>query len=341
VRPSLSRRRFLGLLGTASAGLLMPACGSSNGGRNDGLGRVIVIGAGMAGLTAANALAIAGVEVVVLEARDRIGGRLLTADVGGVRVDLGGAWIHGPDGNPVACFAAANGIGWKAAETVDATLSAYDPRRGFLFGPDLLRFLEVQVAFEDGIDGLVETLGPNASLADGAALFLDRNGFTGDDRRYADFAIRQGLGELFYAGPAPLTSLVALFDDLELSGGNHFPDGGYGAIVEAMSSGVDVRFNELVSRISHGGNGVAVTTAAGTIRGSHAIVTVPLGVLKAGRIRFDPPLPASKAGAVARLDMGNLEKVVIRFEHPFWRDARRRNFVYLSETYGEFPFFFD
>jgi len=61
--------------------------------------RVLVVGAGVAGLTAANALTHAGVECVVLEARDRIGGRLHTVDVGGSPVDLGGSWIHMPDGN--------------------------------------------------------------------------------------------------------------------------------------------------------------------------------------------------------------------------------------------------
>ena len=68
--------------------------------------RVIVIGAGIAGLAAANALTAAGVETVVLEARDRIGGRLHTVDVGGSPIDMGGSWIHTPIGNPLRDFAA-------------------------------------------------------------------------------------------------------------------------------------------------------------------------------------------------------------------------------------------
>ena len=68
---------------------------------------------------------------------------------------------------------------------------------------------------------------------------------------------------------------------------------------------------------------------------------MPLGVLKAGLLEFKPALPPAKLDAIAALDMGNLEKVVFRFERAFWREARRRSFVYLSDTYGEFPFFFD
>ena len=66
--------------------------------------RVVVVGAGIAGLTVANALAHGGVECVVLEARDRIGGRLHTVDLAGSPVDLGGSWIHTPAGNPMRAF---------------------------------------------------------------------------------------------------------------------------------------------------------------------------------------------------------------------------------------------
>ena len=67
--------------------------------------RVIIVGAGWAGSTLANALRNAGVDHVLLEARDRIGGRAYTADLGGVPIDLGCSFIHEPIGNPMARFA--------------------------------------------------------------------------------------------------------------------------------------------------------------------------------------------------------------------------------------------
>src|SRR4051794_35986727 len=72
--------------------------------------RVIVVGAGIAGLTVASALTRAGVACVVLEARDRLGGRLHTIDLAGMPVDLGGSWIHHPVGNPLRAFAAQAGV---------------------------------------------------------------------------------------------------------------------------------------------------------------------------------------------------------------------------------------
>ena len=118
--PRLSRRRFLQLLGGAAALAAAPAPGRSApcacldyddgsleipAGATPDASRVIVVGAGFAGLAAANALRNAGVEVVVLEARARLGGRAWTADVAGVPVDLGASWIHTPVGNPMARLA--------------------------------------------------------------------------------------------------------------------------------------------------------------------------------------------------------------------------------------------
>src|SRR5689334_23500705 len=81
--------------------------------------RVVVVGAGIAGLTVANALAHGGVECVVLEARDRIGGRLHTVDLAGSPVDLGGSWIHMPGGgNPMRAFARQVGVPCRSADPV-------------------------------------------------------------------------------------------------------------------------------------------------------------------------------------------------------------------------------
>ena len=87
--------------------------------------RVLVVGAGIAGLTVANALHHAGLECVVLEARGRVGGRLHTLDVAGLPVDLGGSWLHHPSGNPLRRFAPEAGVDCRPGDPLP-TLAAFD-----------------------------------------------------------------------------------------------------------------------------------------------------------------------------------------------------------------------
>jgi hypothetical protein len=91
--------------------------------------RVVVVGAGIAGLTVANALAHAGVECVVVEARDRIGGRLHTVDLAGSPVDLGGSWIHTPVGNPMRAFAQHADVSCRSANPLPE-LAGFDCGEG-------------------------------------------------------------------------------------------------------------------------------------------------------------------------------------------------------------------
>jgi len=86
------------------------------GGLTGPVDRVAIVGAGIAGLTVANSLAHAGVDCVVLEARSRVGGRLLhTVDLAGSPVDMGASWIHEPIGNPMRDFAVQVGVSCRAA----------------------------------------------------------------------------------------------------------------------------------------------------------------------------------------------------------------------------------
>jgi len=112
-----------------------------------------------------------------------------------------------------------------------------------------------------------------------------------------------------------------------VSGGDHLIEGGYIELVDVLADALDIETNAAVESITVEEGGVIVETTAGTREGSHVIVTVPLGVLKAGHIAFDPPLPESKLGAIDRLDMGNMEKVVLVFDDPWWEDDGPMYFV--------------
>lgn len=271
---------------------------------------VVVVGAGLAGLAAARRLVEAGREVVVLEARDRIGGRVHTDRRWGVPVDLGASWIHGIDGNPLVHLARAAGL--EVVPTEDDP-DWVDPEIGWLADPDI-----------DALDALAETFpafaraeaarrGEDAPLSVAVDAFLDRHRLAGADRRIVRWAI-EGLAELSYAAPAGEMSLLAFDEDDEVPGDDAIVGGGFDGLARFAARGLDVRLESPVVEIAWGSAGVEVRTeAAGVFRGSHALVTVPLGVLRAGPPRFDPPLPDRKLRALSRLRTGSLEKVFLRF----------------------------
>ena len=353
----LSRRRFLRLVGaTGATALLAPrrarATALFDGGSAEiptgATGeptRVVVIGAGMAGLGAANALHNAGVEVIVLEGRDRLGGRTWTRDVGGVPVDVGGSWIHTATGNPMSTLADCAGVA-RIPNDIQGQLnrlSAYDYDNATWL--DLADFgipLLLTQAFESALPDLRTELGSAASVEDAIQTFIASRPEAEDVLRLADYGIRV-IAEQFESARSTDLSL-AWYDNsaIEYDGLDAFPVGGYRRIVDYLARGLDVRTGQLATAVAYGPDGVTVTTETDVFEGSHAIVTTPLGVLKAGAIAFEPALPAEKAAAIASLGFGHFEKVALRYDDAFWRDAGRINWLHLGPG-GEraFPVFVD
>ncbi len=284
--------------------------------------RVVVVGAGIAGLAAASRLRRAGIGCVVLEARDRIGGRLHTIDLAGVPVDLGGSWIHHPIGNPIAALCDELGIVRDPGDPTP-TLSAYD-----LAEHRRLDRAEVEMysrqesdAFWDTVDALSDRLGPGATGLDAIEAFVAGRGFTGAVARRVRQALRAEV-EADAADRADNDSLRWMSYGEEFDGPvlGELPRDGYRSVVGALASGLDVRLNTEVVAVEIEAGGIRATCADGSVEaGSHAIVTVPLGVLKRGSPRFDPPLPAPVQRAVDALGFGRYEKIALRFESAFWR----------------------
>jgi polyamine oxidase len=286
--------------------------------------RVVVIGAGIAGLTVANALTHGGVECVVVEARDRIGGRLHTVNLAGSMVDLGGSWIHTPVGNPMRAFADQAGVRCSSANPLPE-LAGFDCGEGRrLSAAEVEANISLQLEdFPQARGRLLAGLGPDASAADGIEAFVAGAGLAPGPARRA----RQGMHALVEGESADLAerqSLRWMWNEMEYEG-HYFGDvpvGGYRRLVEAMAAGVDLRLGVDVAEIACSADGVRVRSVDGTSEdGSHVVVTVPLGVLKRGAPRFRPALPPDRLAAIDRLGFGRYEKVALRFDEPFWRAA--------------------
>lgn len=286
--------------------------------------RVVIVGAGIAGLTVANALTHAGVDCVVVEARRRIGGRLHTIDLAGSPVDMGGSWIHHPVGNPMRTFAREVGVPCRIGDPLPE-LAGFDAAEGRRLSAaevaDNLRIL--YETFPEAVERLRIELGPEASVAEAIDAFVAGADLTAVQARQA----RQGLRAVIEAEAADLSerqSLRWMWNEIEYDG-NYFgdlPAGGYRTLVDAMANGVNVRLGVEVDDVTVSAGGVTVRAVDGaTEHGSHAVVTVPLGVLKQGSPRFTPALPADRIAAIDRLGFGYYEKVALRFDRPFWRDA--------------------
>lgn len=283
----------------------------------------IVVGAGVAGLTAARLLTGEGRRVVVLEARDRVGGRVTTDRRFGLTTDLGASWIHGVTDSPVAAAAEAFGM-----PTVEFTVGGYQPdsRPIAHYGPDGVRLsdedAEAYVNDIHTVDAtLVDVIAGSASDASYRDVTEEALAAQGWDEERAQ-RVREYLehrSEEQYG--AWIEDLAAHgLDDDSIDGDEVvFPDG-YDRLPRRMAEGLDIRLIHVVSHIAWSPGGVVVTTDHGPFVGDDVIVTVPVGVLQSEGFEIEPPLPEPIAGALARLTMNAFEKVFLRFPTKFWDD---------------------
>lgn len=303
---STSRRTFLATTALAAAAAAVPGVQAA-----EGVLDVIVVGAGVSGLTAARDLRRGGRRVLVLEARDRIGGRVHTSRLWpDLPVDLGASWIHGSRGNPLTRIARQAG-----AATAVTRYSSYS-----LYGgaqPDPERGLDAMRRRIHRILAKGQKARRDRSVWRTVADGLDWGALSPRDRTLA-MSILSGEIEMEYGGSLRDTSTWWYDSGAALRGPDLLLPDGYEVIPRFLARGTDVRTSQAVRRIDHRGAAVTVTTDRAVFRARQVILTVPLGVLQAGSVEIVPPLPPRTAQAVAALGMGVLDKCVIRFAERFW-----------------------
>jgi monoamine oxidase len=254
---------------------------------------VAVIGAGAAGIGAARQLGEAGsVSVLVLEARDRVGGRVHTIAPAGFPLDRGAEWLHSADRNPLSPIAQRLGFSVHRRPPEWTT-----------------RLRRSGASLEAEADWIATREAQGKARRKAAAEPVDRPLATllvpgGRWNQLLDATSSWGNG-------AELERVsVKDYVRYEDSGVNWRLREGYGRLFETLAEGLPVALDAAVSRVDHSGRAIRLETARGTVTAARVIVTVPTSILAAEALRFDPPLP-EKLAAVAGLPLGVDDKLFI------------------------------
>ncbi|KAB2610851.1 polyamine oxidase 2 [Pyrus ussuriensis x Pyrus communis] len=290
---------------------------------------VIVIGGGMAGISAARALHDASIQVVLLESRDRLGGRVCTDYSFGFPIDLGASWLHGVcKENPLAPLIGRLGLPLYRTSEDNSVLYDHDLESYALFdmdGNQVPQDLVTKVgeAFEKILketDAVRQEFSEDMSITRAFSIVFERKPelrLEGVAHKVLQWYLCRMEG--WFAADADTISLKCWDQEELLPGGHGLMVRGYLPVINTLAKGLDIRLSHRVTKITRRYNGVKVTVEDGrTFVADAAVVAVPLGVLKAKSITFEPKLPDWKEAAIEDLGVGIENKIVLHFEKVFW-----------------------
>ncbi len=277
--------------------------------------QIVIIGAGLAGLAAAQILLQKGHELVVLEARDRIGGRIWTSQRWhDVPLDFGATWIHGVKGNPLTEIAAkikAKPIATSYDKTIVFANSGQE------LSASLVAQLESWHARVEKALSDAQKQQRDQSVQQAVEKALSWSKLSAADQRMVNFVLNGSI-EQEYAGSTARLSAHWYDDATAFAGDDALFMKGFQQIVEYLAKGVPVALNQIVEQIDWSGKRLHVKTNKAMFSADRVLVTLPLGTLKAGSVKFIPELPKDKKAAIDSLGMGVLNKCYLRFEKAFW-----------------------
>ena len=328
----MNRRDFTKNAGLSLLGLVLsPTLDSCKKNYPPNPNPVLILGAGIAGLSAAYQLkAMNFTNIIVLEARNRIGGRVWTDRSLGLPADMGASWIHGPSKkNPIRKIA--DQINASTYRTDDDSVEVYY-QDGTVVPDNTMNTYDARYTtlLENAKDQATESKSLRQSMEEVQPNFLNDPLLQYMATAYTEFDVGASLER---------TSSTHWDDDEVFAGEDVIFPNGYDKIADYLAENIDVRLNQIITRVDYSGGDLSVTTQnGGLFTAKHVICTLPLGVLKANSVQFFPTLPTSKLDALSRLQMGTVNKVVLVFPNLFWQQDTQY-FGYCSTIKGQYPYF--
>ena len=329
--PTMQRRKFIkdtmaGLPLLLLAPTLLASCDNSVATPNGKT--VVVIGGGISGLAAAKKLKEKGFTVIVLEAQDKVGGRIRTDRSLGVAFDEGASWIHGPSDNPITNVASEAGA--STFLTADDSVQVFDTN-GTAYADTVLTSSEKQ--FQSALDAVRKAGTQTQSFQ---TVFNTQNPSKTNDRIWT-YMLSAYL-EFDTGGDISKISSKYFDDDDAYSGADVIVTNGYDKVTDFLAKGLDIQLNTRVSSIDYASAKVNITANANNIEADYVVVSVPLGVLKNKVITFTPALPTDKINAINDTNMGNVNKFLLVWNTPFW-DTNLQYIGYTPDLKGKFNYF--
>ncbi|TFB68477.1 flavin monoamine oxidase family protein [Cryobacterium sp. Hz9] len=282
--------------------------------------RITIVGAGIAGITAARRLVAAGFSVVVIEARDRIGGRIDTVSSDWpFPIERGPSFVHHSSDSFLDNELTALGVTLLPFERTPEVRS----RAGAVVEPSPLGAQAVAGALSWAA-GQQQDVSVERALIDSGEASLSKtpNAEGLSDADWLEYEIATRLK--VETGATPSQQSAWYTTDIASADNDQIVVGGYSTLLTSEAAGLELLLSSVVNRVAHDDRGVSLRLGTGeSLSADRVIVTVPLGVLKNATIEFSPALPFAHRGAIAALGMGVVDKVWLRFDVPFWDTAAR------------------
>lgn len=290
---------------------------------------VIIVGAGISGLAAAETLRANEFDnITLLEGRDRVGGRVWTSQVWpDIPVDLGASWIHGQRGNPITKLAREAGV--NTATTDYDNRTEYNPEGNRLSRTEERRLDKLS----NQLHRWVVRRGNNSEQSLDQALAIKFSDLSNSEQGHLAYLVN-GMIEQELAADAGEVSAGAYAYGKAFSGDDLLFPQGYMQVFAPRFAALDIRTNQKVHTIQYQDDQVSILTDQQEFKADRVIVTLPLGVLQRGDITFAPALPAAKQAAIAKIGMGCLNKLYLRFDKIFWSNDVE-GFDYRSPSAGQ------